>query len=112
MYTVVVRLSVHEDRLSEFLEGLHANAQASLNDEPGCLRFDIHHLVDTPTEFLLHEVYADADAFHIAHRESPHYVIWREVVDRCVVEGSQHNTYATPTFSDEFLNVSERRKDR
>lgn len=96
MLTALVALAVRPERLDEFVEGIGANARASLRDEPGCLRFDVHQQVDDPTRFLLHEVYADDDAFHSAHRSAPHYAAWRAVVDRCVVPGSHVNTFARP----------------
>ena len=96
MFTVLVGLAVRPERLDEFVEGIRANAAASLRDEPGCLRFDVHQQVADPTRFLLHEIYADEASFTQAHRSAPHYAAWRAVVDRCVVPGSHVNTYARP----------------
>ncbi len=96
MFTVLVALAVRRERLDEFVAGLRADAQASLRNEPGCLRFDVHQQVADPTRFLLHEVYADEAAFYEQHRSAPHYTAWREVADRCVVPGSHVNTFARP----------------
>ncbi len=96
MSTVLVALAVRPERLDEFVEGIRADAAASLRDEPGCLRFDVHQQVADPTRFLLHEIYADEEAFSEAHRAAPHHQAWRAVVDRCVVPGSHVNTYARP----------------
>ena len=96
MFTVLVSLTVRPECLDEFIEGIGANARASLADEPGCLRFDVHQHVDDPTRFVLHEIYADEDAFYGAHRSAPHYAAWRAVAERCVVPGSHVNTYARP----------------
>ena len=58
-------LTVRPDHLDEFLEGIRINAQASLRDEPGCLRFDVHRDASSdPHRFLLYEIYTDADAFY------------------------------------------------
>ncbi|MER7559557.1 putative quinol monooxygenase [Nocardioides sp. NPDC126508] len=102
MFTVLVDLTVRPDRVEEFLDGIRTNSRASLRDEPGCLRFDVHRRLDDPHRFVLHEVYLDEDAFRVAHREAPHYAVWREVVARCVVEGGQVNTYATPAFPEDL----------
>jgi autoinducer 2-degrading protein len=94
MFTVIVTIDVRPDRIGEFLDGIAANARASLRDEPGCLRFDVHRLNEDPNRFLLHEIYTDEQAFYEAHRAAPHYADWLGVVDRCVL--SKSNLYATP----------------
>jgi autoinducer 2-degrading protein len=99
MFAVIVTLDVVEDRIQEFLAGIHANALATLRDEPGCIRFDVHRSLDQPARFYLHEIYVDRDAFEVGHRSAPHYARWRSVVARCVVPGSHTNVYATPAFS-------------
>ena len=96
MFTVLVGLAVRPERLDDFVAGIRANARASLRDEPGCLRFDVHQQVADPTRFLLHEIYADEAAFHQQHRSAPHYAAWREVADRCVLPGTHVNTFARP----------------
>jgi autoinducer 2-degrading protein len=102
MFTVVVDLVVRPERLEEFLAGIHANAVASLRDEPGCLRFDVHRSTEQPNRFLLYEIYADPDAFYVAHREAPHYAAWREVAAGCLVEGGHVNTFAVPAFPEDI----------
>ncbi|MFD7076152.1 putative quinol monooxygenase [Nocardioides sp. NPDC057577] len=102
MFTVLVDLTVRPERVEEFLDGIRVNSRASLRDEPGCLRFDVHRRADDPHRFVLHEVYTDEDAFRRAHREAPHYAVWRAVADRCVVEGGHVNTYATPAFPEDL----------
>jgi autoinducer 2-degrading protein len=94
MFTVIVTLDVRPDRLPEFLDGIAANARASLRDEPGCLRFDVHRVNEEPNRFLLYEIYRDEHAFFQAHRAAAHYADWLEVVDRCVQ--TRTNLYATP----------------
>ena len=106
MFTVVVALAVRRERLDEFVEGIRANARASLADEPGCLRFDVHQQVADPTRFLLHEIYTDEDAFYSAHRSAPHYADWQQVAARCVIPGSHVNTFCRP------LSVSEEDRSR
>ncbi|TYL51756.1 antibiotic biosynthesis monooxygenase [Nocardioides sp. BGMRC 2183] len=100
MLTVLVDLHVRPDRLEEFVEAIGTNARASLRDEPGCLRFDVHRQIDDPTRFVLHEIYRDADAFYLEHRATAHYAVWKEVAARCVVPGGHVNTFATPLVPD------------
>jgi len=98
MFTVLVDLQVRPERLEEFLERIHVHARASLRDEPGGLRFDVHQHSDDPHRFVLYEIYADQPAFYEAHRTTPHYAAWREVSTRCVVPGRHVNTFAAPAF--------------
>lgn len=49
------------------------NAAASLEHEPGCLRFDVAVDPDNPARFTLYEIYQDASDFE-AHLNMPHYL--------------------------------------
>lgn len=49
------------------------NAAASLEHEPGCLRFDVAVDPDNPACFTLYEIYQDASDFE-AHLKMPHYL--------------------------------------
>jgi len=82
-------MEVRPERREEFLAAIAANAEASVRDEPGCLRFDVSSVEGDPHHFFLYELYTDADAFE-AHRAAPHFAAWREVADRVLV--SQVNT--------------------
>jgi autoinducer 2-degrading protein len=95
MWTVMVDLRVRGDRIDEFLAAIRENAYASVRDEPGCLRFDVHRGIDDPHRFLLHEVYRDRDAFETEHRAAAHYATWQAAAERCLV-GARQNTYYEP----------------
>jgi autoinducer 2-degrading protein len=84
MFSLVVQMEVRPGRREEFLAGMAANAQASVRDEPGCLRFDVCSVDGDENRFLLHELYADADAF-AAHKAAPHFAQWRTVAEQVVV---------------------------
>ena len=50
---LVVKLTIHEGRMDEFLEVVRAHGEKSLALEPGCLRFDVLRPADAPhTVFL------------------------------------------------------------
>ena len=89
MFSLVVQMTVRPGRREEFLAGMAANAQASVRDEPGCLRFDVCSVADDENRFVLYELYTDAAAF-AAHKTSPHFARWRTVAEQ-VLE-SQVNT--------------------
>jgi len=98
MYTVLVNLTVRTDLVDEFVDGIRVNAAASLRDETGCLRFDVNRSTERPNEFILYELYADEDAFYVAHRKAPHYAEWKRVAAKCVMPGGHINTFAHPVF--------------
>ena len=106
MLTVIVTFTVLPGRMDEFLEGIRVNAQSSLRDEPGCLRFDVHLSRERENEVLLYEIYRDQEAFEVGHRGAPHYAEWREVVARCVPAGGHVNTFATPAFPEDLPELS------
>ena len=89
MFSLVVQMTVRPGRREEFLAGMAANAEASVRDEPGCLRFDVCSVESDENRFLLYELYTDAEAF-AAHKAAPHFARWREIAAE-VVE-SQVNT--------------------
>ena len=53
------------------------DAQGSVQNEPGCLRFDVIQDSADPNRIWLYEVYVDQAAFK-AHLQTPHFIKWRE----------------------------------
>ena len=102
MYMVFVTLDVLSDKVEQFVTGIHANARASLADEPGCIRFDVQQSLDVELRYHFYEIYVDKDAFEVGHKSAPHYAAWRSIVDECVVPGSHHNVYAEPLFPEDI----------
>ena len=78
-------LRVREDIVEQFRDRLLRHARISRDTEPGCHRFDIHQEADDPALFLLIEIYVDEAAFEL-HRNSPHYLQFREDVKDWVIE--------------------------
>jgi (4S)-4-hydroxy-5-phosphonooxypentane-2,3-dione isomerase len=81
MFSLVVQMEVRPGRREEFLAGMAANAEASVRDEPGCLRFDVSSVEGDENRFVLYELYADAEAF-AAHKASPHFARWQEIAEQ------------------------------
>ena len=48
--------------------------------EPGIARFDLIRNLEDPAHFTLIEVFRSQDAI-AAHRETPHYRVWKEEVE-------------------------------
>ena len=84
MFSLMVQMEVRPGRREEFLAGIAANAEASVREEPGCLRFDVCSVDSDENRFVLYELYADADAF-AAHKAAPHFAEWRAVAEQVLV---------------------------
>lgn len=97
MIALIVSLDVYPERLEEFLAAIKENADRTFNDESGCKYFDVTQDLKNPHHFMFYELYEDEAAIE-AHRAAPHFAIWRQAADRCVVKGSQVNTLCTQLF--------------
>jgi (4S)-4-hydroxy-5-phosphonooxypentane-2,3-dione isomerase len=84
MLVVHVHVRVRAGRVEDFLAATLVNARASLT-EPGVLRFDVIQDQADPEHVVLVEVYRDADA-SAAHKETPHYAVWRDLVADMMAE--------------------------
>ncbi len=94
LVVVHVHVRVVPDGVEAFRAASRANAEASLR-EPGVARFDVIQSVDDPTRFVLVEVYRDA-ASVAAHKETSHYLTWRDAVA---------NLMAEPRSAQKYVNV-------
>jgi len=94
MFIVHVHVRVKADCIAAFKTATLANARASVQ-EPGVARFDVVQQADDPARFVLIEVYRDAAA-SAAHKETPHYPVWRDAVAAMMAE---------PRYSVKFNNV-------
>jgi quinol monooxygenase YgiN len=85
MLALFVSLRVRPDTRDAFVQAIKVQAEASLEYELGCSRFDVCEDVDDRDHFLLYEVYEDEAAFK-AHRETEHFARWTEARNASVVE--------------------------
>jgi (4S)-4-hydroxy-5-phosphonooxypentane-2,3-dione isomerase len=91
MHVTLVKVSVKPDRVNDFIEASRANHEGSV-DEPGNRRFDILQDPGDPTRFILYEAYASADDA-AAHKQTPHYLAWRDAVAEMMAEPRQGIPY-------------------
>ena len=91
MFSQVVRVQVRPGRRGEFLAGVMATAEASVRDEPGCLRGEVCEVADEPDAFVVSGLYPD-DAAYAAHGRTPHEATWQRVAERTVVPGTEVGT--------------------
>lgn len=84
MLVTLVHVHVKQEYVDAFIEATKENARNSVQ-EPGIARFDFIQQVDDPTRFTLIEVFRNDDA-PAAHRETAHYLKWRDVVTDMMAE--------------------------
>lgn len=85
MHIVHVFVHVKPEFVEEFKAASLLNAQNSIQ-EPGVARFDVIQQQDDPTQFVLLEVYRDADSAPAAHKATEHYATWRDTVADMMAE--------------------------
>mgnify|MGYP000201799228 FL=1 len=98
MHIVLVHIHVKPEAIEAFIAATLDNAKHSVQ-EAGIARFDFIQQADDPTRFVLVEVYRDADA-PARHKETAHYLRWREAVAEMMAEPRQGIRYE-PIFPDE-----------
>jgi quinol monooxygenase YgiN len=92
---VFVHVHVLPDAIEAFRAASLANAAASIG-EPGCVRFDVAQEAGDPTRFVLVEVYRGQEGA-AAHKQTPHYQLWRDTVAPMMAEPRTSKSYATVT---------------
>ena len=71
-YVITVDFFLHPGALDPFLKMIRENARKSVDDEPGCHRFDVMLQKGMPDHILLYEIYQDRAAFD-AHLRTKHF---------------------------------------
>ena len=98
LLVVHVDIAVLPDQVDAFLAVTEENAAAS-RDEPGVLRFDVLTDRADPGHVLLVEIYRD-DAAAAAHKETAHYLRWREAVADMMARPRQATRYVNTSPDD------------
>ncbi len=79
MIALVVIIEIKPGYRQQFMESMLDDAQHSVQDEPGCLRFDVLEDRQDSNRIFLYEVYED-DAALEAHGQTPHFLRWKKTV--------------------------------
>jgi autoinducer 2-degrading protein len=95
LHIALVNVHVRADAVEVFRAASLVNASES-RKEPGVVRFDVIQEAEDPTRFVLIEVFRSVAAA-AAHRETEHYLRWRDIVNPLMAE---------PRASKKYLNVS------
>lgn len=88
MYVIIAPIQIQAGHKDAFIEAVVEDARSSVNNEPGCLRFDVIQDANDPNRIWLYEVYQDEAAFQ-AHLQAPHLLKLRETTQDWRVEGPQ-----------------------
>jgi autoinducer 2-degrading protein len=84
MIVTCVYVHVKPGIIKEFINASAENHLEAVK-EPGNLRFDFIQQADDPCRFMLYEAYESEEA-SAAHKNTPHYRKWREVVQDMMAE--------------------------
>lgn len=90
MHVTLVHVRVKPEAVAAFIAETRANHQGALG-EPGNRRFDVLQAPDDPARFILYEAYASA-AGAAAHKETAHYLAWRDAVAGMMAEPRRGET--------------------
>ena len=90
MHVTLVHVHVLPDQVDAFVAATRANHQASIQ-ESGNRRFDVLQSPDDPSRFILYEAYLSA-ADAAAHKETAHYLAWRDAVADLMAEPRRGET--------------------
>lgn len=91
MIVTCVYVQVKPEVLDKFIEATTANHIESVK-EPGNLRFDLIRQSDDPSRFMIYEAY-ESEASALDHKETPHYLKWRDQVNDFMAEPRQGIKY-------------------
>jgi autoinducer 2-degrading protein len=78
MVVTCVHVVVAGEHVEDFITATRINHEASIR-EPLNMRFDVLQDPSDPSRFLLYEAY-ESEAGAAAHRETQHYLTWRDAV--------------------------------
>jgi len=79
MFVVIVDFQLHAANVAQFMAAIRVNAQASVEDEPGCSQFDVCVDPADATKVFLYEIYDDRAAFD-AHLATSHFAVFVKAV--------------------------------
>jgi autoinducer 2-degrading protein len=91
MHVTLVHVQVKPEHTDDFIAATRLNHQASVL-ETGNRRFDVLQSPENPGQFILYEAYATAEAA-AAHKETAHYLAWRDMVADWMAEPRQGIPY-------------------
>ena len=101
MIVTCVHVNVLPERMADFREAIAENYRGTVT-EPGSIRFDVLQQSDDPCRFMIYEVFESEEAV-LMHKETPHYLKWRETVQNWMAEPRRGIRYDVVEPSDRSL---------
>lgn len=87
MYSIIVKNKVKPGCKSSYLKAMLENAKRSVEDEEGCIVFDVLEAQQEEDCFYLYEIYKDKASVAV-HKETPHYLESRKRLSDLIIEQS------------------------
>lgn len=84
MHVTLVHARANPENVDAFIAETRADHGASIN-EPGNRRFEVLQAPDDPTRLVLYKAYVSATNA-TAHKETAHYLNWREAAASMMAE--------------------------
>ena len=91
MHVTLVKVQVKPEHVADFIEASRLNHLASVEEAGNC-RFDVLQSVEDSTQFVLYEAY-QTSTHAAAHKQTAHYLHWRETVADWMDEPRQGISY-------------------
>lgn len=77
MLVLLVTAQIKPEHRDAFIEAVLDDARGAVEDEPGCLRFDVIQDQTDRNRLYFYEVYRDEAAIE-QHLQAPHFIRWRD----------------------------------
>ena len=91
MMVTIVNIFVKKEYIKDFISETILNHSASIKEAEN-LRFDVLQSQTDPTNFVLYEAYRSEEGAK-AHKETPHYLRWKEAVEEWMEKPRQSQKY-------------------
>lgn len=91
MLVTCVHVNVKPEYVERFIEVTRENCRESVK-EKGNLRFDLLQMAEDHCRFMIYEAYESEEA-SAAHKNTPHYIKWRDSVKDWMAEPRQGVRY-------------------
>lgn len=91
MQVTIVHVRVKPGHINDFIDACRLNHEGSVQ-EPGNVRFDVLQSAEDPARFVLYEAFTSAEDA-AAHKQTRHYLQWRETVADWMAEPRQGVPY-------------------
>jgi autoinducer 2-degrading protein len=110
MYVIIAPIRIKPGFKDQFIAAVTEDAQGSVRDEPGCLRFDVIQDANDVDRIWLYEVYKDEAAFQ-AHTQAPHVLKFRDTSRTGVLRDRREQGAGPPTSGLQMANGNDRTRE-